>query len=182
MNENEQLYHHGILGMKWGIRRYQNPDGSYKPGAEGRYASDGKSSGRTIKNRVKSALGIYKEGDGNPYVSEKRREDRRRQEEEQKKQQAAENDKKAKKDVEKGQWYKTYNDATDKFNPLLSELNKRFGDEADIDNPKYMKAVGDLWNKTYSDEINRKYGSGVTSETIENFPLYNMYLAEIRTR
>lgn len=28
MLQDNELYHHGILGQRWGIRRYQNPDGS----------------------------------------------------------------------------------------------------------------------------------------------------------
>lgn len=31
---NNELYHHGIIGQKWGIRRYQNLDGTYT--AEGK--------------------------------------------------------------------------------------------------------------------------------------------------
>lgn len=33
----EHLEHHGILGMKWGVRRYQNKDGSLTPEGRARY-------------------------------------------------------------------------------------------------------------------------------------------------
>lgn len=32
-----ELYHHGIKGMKWGRRRYQNPDGTLTPEGKKRY-------------------------------------------------------------------------------------------------------------------------------------------------
>lgn len=36
----EMLEHHGIIGMKWGVRRYQNEDGSLTPAGKKRYGVD----------------------------------------------------------------------------------------------------------------------------------------------
>lgn len=36
----DELYHHGVKGQRWGIRRYQNPDGSLTEAGKRRYLAE----------------------------------------------------------------------------------------------------------------------------------------------
>lgn len=40
-DEGTYLEHHGIRGQKWGVRRFQNPDGSLTPEGQKRYDAKG---------------------------------------------------------------------------------------------------------------------------------------------
>ena len=66
VTSNDVLIHHGILGMKWGIRRYQNEDGTLTNAGKKRYQADSVDSINTAKgikrrlNDVDQAMAFHK--------------------------------------------------------------------------------------------------------------------------
>ena len=61
---NTELYHHGIKGQKWGVRRFQNKDGSLTPTGEkhrkGLDAEYTKSSPKVASHKAASKEGFSK--------------------------------------------------------------------------------------------------------------------------
>ena len=63
---NGELYHHGIKGQKWGVRRFQNSDGTFNEAGKKRYFGDGAGENyhklsNKIKGAAKEASGKVKE-------------------------------------------------------------------------------------------------------------------------
>ena len=59
MNEimrTNELQHHGILGMKWGVRRYQNKDGTLTEEGKKRYRDDEQFRKEYASERIKKGL------------------------------------------------------------------------------------------------------------------------------
>lgn len=56
MRHSDSLYHHGIKGQKWGIRRFQNEDGSYTSEGKERRRTGDSEKRKISKSTVKKVL------------------------------------------------------------------------------------------------------------------------------
>ena len=68
---NDELYHHGVKGQRWGIRRYQNPDGSLTEAGRRRYLNPDGSYNTRYQKEIVSRQGQQKAELTNKPLNEK---------------------------------------------------------------------------------------------------------------
>lgn len=153
---SDELYHFGIFGQRWGVRRYENKDGTLTTEGKERYYNSRnkrlteKGKQRFFKNESsnlsKAGNRILNKGDKDIN--------------------SAINVEKFERNYSNDHnWLNAYNKATDQFNIKIDDLNKKYNNDPFKDKKtcrKYVKDVGKLWTGLYDKVLLDNFGEHPT--------------------
>lgn len=175
------LAHHGIKGQKWGVRRFQNEDGTLTEEGKARYLSSEKlPNGEVGYSLSKEGKKQFLDGEGKltkeAYDYMKNNPD--------------DDFSKALKDAQMGYYYSngwldSYNKAADAMNVKLEEINRKWKDVDlnydDKANLEYTMEIAKAWKDTYGDILIKDYGEHpyLGKEWINSVVFYDQFDSEI---
>lgn len=157
--EGNYLAHHGIKGQQWGVRRFQNEDGSLTEEGRKRYLAP------VTEDNGTKWQGLTKEGDREFF----KKQSSKLTKEGEHVLKDSNVDPELKKAVESlrfernysENWTKSWNGASDIFNVKINDINKKYGNDPIKDEQtfrKYISDVNNMWKKTYKDVLLSEFG------------------------
>lgn len=147
---NNELTHHGIKGQRWGVRRYQNKDGTLTKAGQRRYDSEMtklKNEERVLKNKQRTAAKLDKLEAKRKSVDELRGKTTKQSE-----------DAKSKKDI------KSLSDSELRDKVARLELEKRYRDLAKQSEPPKSSA-----GKEFAARIIKSTGENILKQVANHY-------------
>jgi len=145
---SDYLMHHGILGQKWGVRRYQNADGTLTAAGKKRYG--------TVENYEKAKAAASAKKENRKKAREERKAKRAKAREERKEAMALEYKKQAEEEAIKEKLVSKLDDRLDRGEISRKEYD-RLIDDMDLMDIDEIKALSDEVTHQQRSEMAKRY-------------------------